>query len=44
MDNSRFPLSFPAAGGKAVEARFDGGDIASDAGLLFWGKPITGLA
>ena len=34
MDNSCLALSFPSVGGREVTARFDGGDLTSDAGLL----------
>lgn len=34
MDNSYSDLLFPTVAGKEVVARFDGGDITSDAGLL----------
>jgi hypothetical protein len=34
MNSSQITLSFPVVGGKTVEARFDGGDVTSDAGLL----------
>lgn len=34
MDNSCLSLPFPALGGREVVARFDGGDLTSDAGLL----------
>ena len=34
MDNTCLDLSFPAFGGKEVQARCDGGDITSDAGML----------
>ena len=35
MDNSTLDLLFPSVGGKEVVSRFDGGDITSDAGVLF---------
>src|SRR5438132_1362177 len=35
MDNSCLSLAFPSLGGHDVVARFDGGDLTSDAGLLF---------
>lgn len=34
MVHSQADLAFPAVAGKEVVARFDGGDITSDAGLL----------
>ena len=34
MDNSELRLEFPAISGREVVARFDGGDLTSDAGLL----------
>jgi len=34
MDDSHLDLVFPAVAGKEVVARFDGGDLTSDAGLL----------
>jgi hypothetical protein len=34
MDDFSLGLAFPAVGGRDVMARFDGGDITSDAGLL----------
>ena len=34
MNNTCLDLVFPAVGGRKVCARCDGGDIASDAGLL----------
>lgn len=34
MGDSCLDLAFPAVGGKPVDARFDGGDLTSDAGLL----------
>jgi hypothetical protein len=34
MDNSCLSLEFPAVAGREVVARFDGGDLTSDAGLL----------
>jgi hypothetical protein len=35
MNNSSLTLAFPSVGGHEVVARFDGGDLTSDAGLLF---------
>src|SRR5258708_13829289 len=34
MDNSCLSLEFPAVGGRDLVARFDGGDLTSDAGVL----------
>lgn len=35
MSDSLFDYEFPAVGGKRVVCRFDGGEMTSDAGLLF---------